>query len=135
MFTLDKGKALVSMSDVKVYNKKTLSDKIRRLIIVKIQLIIDKIETEKIKVNLKIDKIQLFGEKNSLVVKRKKLRIEIVILNATGPPNVLIRRYQDPFLRLTQDKLKTKRPLPFDGLKKNFQRFFTGIRYYQEFYQ
>ncbi len=90
MFTLDKGKALVSMSDVKVYNKKTLSDKIRRLIIVKIQLIIDKIETEKIKVNLKIDKIQLFGEKNSLVVKRKKLRIEIVILNIA---NALIRRH------------------------------------------
>ncbi len=42
---------------------------------------IDKIETKKIKVNLEIDKAQLFDKKNSLVTKRKKLRAEIAILN------------------------------------------------------
>jgi len=133
--TLGKGKAFIFINGVEVYSKEALNDKIHRLITANVQLMTDKTETEKTKVNLKADKVRLFDEKNSLIVKRKKLRIEIVILNATGPPNVLIRRYQDPFLRLTQDKLKTKRPLPFDGLKKNFQRFFTGIRYYQGFYQ
>ncbi len=50
-------------------------------------------ETEKVKINLEADKTRLFDEKDSLVVKRKELRIEIVILNATGLSNVLIRGY------------------------------------------
>ena len=87
----------------------------------------DKIKTEKAKVNLKADKTRLFGEKNSLVVKREELRAEIVTLNAT---NVLVRGYQDPFLGPIQDKLKAKKLLLFDGLKKNLQKFFTRIRYY-----
>ncbi len=67
-----------------------------------------------------------------MVAKKKKLRTEIATLNTT---NVPIRSYQDPLLRPIQNKLKTKRPSPFDGLKKNFQRFFIKIRYYQKFYQ
>src|SRR6266699_1447467 len=95
----------------------------------------DKIETKKTKVNLKIDRVQLLGEKNSLVAKREELRTEIVTLNTTGFPNVLIRSYQNLFLRLTRNKFKIKRPPPFDSLKKNFQKFFTKTRYYQGIYQ
>ena len=53
----------------------------------------DKIKTEKVRVNLKADKVQLFGKKNSLVVKREELRIEIATLNAAGSSNVLVRGY------------------------------------------
>ena len=54
---------------------------------------IDKIEIEKTRINLKINKVRLLGEKNSLIVKRKELRIEIVILNVAGPFNILVRGY------------------------------------------
>ena len=59
----------------------------------------DKMKTEKTKVNLEADKVRLFGEKNSLVVKRKELRTEIVALYAVGSSNVLIYGHQNPFLR------------------------------------
>ena len=129
--TLNKGKAPASTNDIEAYNKEILNDKIRRLIATNIQLMIDKIKTEKTKVNLKTNKIQLLGKKNSLVAKRKEFRTEIVILNVA---NVPIRSYQDLFLKPTQDKFKAKRSPSFDNLKKNFQRFFTRIRYYQRFY-
>jgi len=58
-------------------------------------------ETEKAKVNLEADKVQLFSEKNSLVAKRKELRAKIVALNAARPSNALIHGYQDLFLRPT----------------------------------
>ncbi len=57
---------------------------------------INKIETKKIRVNLKVDRILLLDKKNFLIVKREKLRAEIVTLNII---NILIRSYQDPFLR------------------------------------
>jgi len=66
--TLGKGKALVSTSGVEAYNKEILDDEIRRLITANVQLMTDKMETEKIKVNLETDRIRLFGEKNSPVV-------------------------------------------------------------------
>jgi len=47
-------------------------------------------ETKKVKVNLEIDKIRLFNEKNSLVAKREELRAEIAVLNAT---NILVRNH------------------------------------------
>ena len=50
----------------------------------------DKIETEKTKVNLEIDRTRLFNKKNSLVAKKEELRAEIVTLNVV---NVLIRSY------------------------------------------
>ncbi len=49
----------------------------------------NKMETEKAKVNLEVDKMRLFDKKNSLIAKRKELRTEIVALNAAGP-SVLI---------------------------------------------
>ncbi len=55
-------------------------------------------ETEKAKVNLEADKVRLFGEKNSLVAKKKEFRVEIVVLNVA---NVLVRSHQDPPLRPT----------------------------------
>ncbi len=88
--TLGKGKTPVSINSVETYSKEILGDEICRLIIVNAQLIINKIETEKVKVNLETDKMRLFGEKNSLIVKREKLRTEIVILNII---NVLIRSH------------------------------------------
>ncbi len=95
----NKGKAFISTNDIEAYNKEILNNEIRRLTIANVQLITNKIETEKIKVNLKTDKIQLFDKKNSLVVKKEKLRTKIATLNAIGPSNVPIRRYQDPFLK------------------------------------
>ncbi len=53
----------------------------------------DKIETEKTKVNLETDRIELLNEKNSLVVKRKALRTEIVTLNAAGLSNISVRSH------------------------------------------
>ncbi len=77
-------------------------------------------ETEKIKINLEADKARLLSEKNSLVVKRKKFRTEIVTLNTARPSNAPgVRSYQDPFLKPTRDKLKAKRPPLFNSLKKN----------------
>ena len=132
--TSNKGKTFISINDVETYNKKTLDNKIYRLTATNVQLIADKTETEKTKVNLKTDKIQLFGKKNSLVAKKKEFRIEIVVLNVTGLPNVPVCRHRDPFLKPIRNKLKTKRSPSFNSLKKNFQRFFIRIRYYQGFY-
>ncbi len=93
MSTLGKGKASVSTSGVEVYSKEALGDEIRRLIIANVQLMTDKMETEKVRVNLEADRIQLFGKKNSLVAKKKELRAEIVVLNVVGLSNVPIRSY------------------------------------------
>ncbi len=81
------------MNSVEIYNKEILNDEIRRLTTVNVQLMTDKIKTKKTKANLKVDKVRLFDEKNSLVVKRKELRTEIVILYTAGPFNVLVYRY------------------------------------------
>ena len=59
----------------------------------------DKMKTEKARVNLEVDRTRLFDEKNSLVAKREELRVEIVMLNATGFFNVLIYGHQDLLLR------------------------------------
>jgi len=91
--TSGKGKAPTSINNVETYNKKVLNDEIHKLTTVNVQLMTNKIKTEKAKVNLEIDKVRLFNEKNSLVVKREKLRAEIVILNAVGPFNILIRNH------------------------------------------
>ena len=72
--------------------------KIQRFSAANAQLVNNKMETEKIKVNLKADKIRLFGEKNSLVAKRKELRAKIVALNAVGLSNISVRSYQNPLL-------------------------------------
>ncbi len=128
--TSNKGKAPVSTSSIEAYSKEALGDEIRRLITTNIQLMVNKTETEKARVNLKADRIRLFDEKNFLVVKREELRTEIVVLNIAGPPNVPIRRYQDLLLKPIRDKFKTKKSSSFDNLKENFQRFFIGTRYY-----
>jgi len=91
--TSSKGKAPTSTNGVKAYNKKVLDDKIRRLITANVQLIANKTEIEKVKVNLEADKVRLLSEKNFLVAKRKELRTEIVILNITGLFNVSIYSY------------------------------------------
>ncbi len=85
-----KGKTPVFTNSVEVYSKEALSDEIRRLIIANVQLVINKMETEKARVNLEADKTRLFNEKNSLVVKREELRAEIAVLNVV---NVLVRNH------------------------------------------
>jgi len=47
-------------------------------------------EIERTKVNLKTDRARLLREKNSLVVKRKELRVEIVVMNAVRSSSVSI---------------------------------------------
>ena len=81
---------------------------------------INKMETEKTRVNLEVDRVRLFGEKNSLVVKREEFRVEIAVLYVVRPSNVPVRRYQNLFLRPIRDKFKVKRLLSFDGFKENF---------------
>ncbi len=120
MSTSGKGKAPVSINGVEAYSKEALGDEIRRLTATNAQLVTNKMEIEKVRVNLEADKMRLLGEKNSLVAKREELRAEIAALNAAGPSNVLVRGYQDPLLGSMRDKLKAKRPLSFDGLKENF---------------
>ncbi len=133
--TLSKSKTPTSTNDVETYNKETLGDKIHRLTTANIQLMTNKIKTEKAKVNLKTNKIRLFGKKNSLVTKKEEFQTEIAVLHATRSSNVPVYRYQDPLLKPIQNKLKAKRPLLFDNLKENLQKFFIRIRYYQRFYQ
>ncbi len=87
MFILSKSKALVFTNGVEVYSKEALRDEIRRLIMANIQLMTDKMKTEKARVNLEADRVRLFDKKNSLVAKREELRAEIVMLNIA---NVLI---------------------------------------------
>ncbi len=86
----------------------------------------DKIEIEKIKINLEVDKMRLFKKKNSLIVKKEKLRLEIVTINIVGSSNVSTRNQLDSFLKLIRNKFKVKRLISFDNIKKNFQKFFTG---------
>ncbi len=50
----------------------------------------DKIETEKIKVNLEVNKTRLLEKKNSLVIKKKELRTEIAAINTGRSFNALI---------------------------------------------
>jgi len=133
--TSSKGKTPVSTNGVEAYSKETLDDKIRRLITANIQLMTDKMEAKKARVNLETDKMRLLDKKNSLVAKREELRAEIAILYTTRLSNAPIYGHQDLLLRSIRDKLKAKRPLPFDGLKKNLQGFLTRTRYYQGFYQ
>jgi len=115
--TSGKGKTPASTNGVKTYSKEALGNKIRKLTAANAQLMTDKMETEKTKVNLEADRARLFDEKNSLVAKKEELQAEIATLNAT---NVPIRGHQDPLLGPTRDKFKAKRPPSFDGLKKNF---------------
>jgi len=79
------------VSGAKAFTKEQLAAEIQRLSAANAQLVTDKIETEKIKVNLEADKARLFSEKNSLIAKKKELRTEIAILNVAGPSNALVR--------------------------------------------
>ncbi len=135
MSTSSKGKASASINGTKAYTKEQLAVEIQRLSTANAQLINDKIKTEKIKVNLEANRARLLGKKNSLIAKREELRAEITVLNAVGPSNAPVRGYQDPLLNQGRDKLKAKRPPPFDNTKENLQGFLIRTRYYQGFYQ
>ncbi len=131
----NKGKTSASTNGVEAYIKEQLAIKIQRFTIANVQLVTNKIKTKKIKVNLETDKAQLLKKKNSLVVKREELRVEIAAMNVIRSSNVLVCRQQNPLLKLIRDKFKVKRSFSFDSLKDNLQKFFTRIRYYQRFYQ
>ncbi len=88
--TSDKDKTPVSTNGVEAYNKEILNDKICKLIIVNVQLMIDKIKTEKTRINLKANKTRLLNKKNFLIAKKKEFWTEIITLNVI---NVLIRDY------------------------------------------
>ncbi len=53
----------------------------------------DKMEIEKVRVNLEANKVQLLDKKNSLIVKKKELRTEIAILYTARLSNVLVYGY------------------------------------------
>ena len=93
MSILNKGKTPASTSDVEAYNKEALGDEIRKLTTANAQLVADKMETKKAKVNLEADRVRLFGEKNSLVVKREEFRTEIAMLNVARFSNVPIHSH------------------------------------------
>ena len=84
--TSSKSKTPAFTNGVETYNKKTLGAKIHRLTTANVQLIVDKMETEKAKVNLETNRMRLFNKKNSLVIKKKELRTEIVVLNVANVP-------------------------------------------------
>ncbi len=86
MSTSGKGKTPASTNGIKAYNKEALSDEIHKLTTANTQLIIDKMETEKARINLKTDRTRLFDKKNSLVAKKEKLRAEIAALNVANVP-------------------------------------------------
>jgi len=88
--TLGKDKTPASINDTEAYTKEQLAIEIQRFSTANAQLVNDKMETEKIKANLKVDKTRLFNEKNSLVAKREELRTEIAILNIVRPSNTPI---------------------------------------------
>ncbi len=73
MFILSKGKTFVSTSGIEAYNKEAFGNEIRRLTTANAQLVTDIMETKKTRINLETDKTRLFGEKNSLIVKKKEL--------------------------------------------------------------
>ena len=52
-----KGKTSIFISGVEVYSKKILGDKICRLTAANVQLVTDKMETEKVRVNLEVDRV------------------------------------------------------------------------------
>jgi len=56
MSTSGKGKAPASVSGAKAFTKEQLAAEIQRLSAANAQLVNDKIETEKIKVNLEVDR-------------------------------------------------------------------------------
>ncbi len=66
---------------------------IQRFTAVNVQLVTDKMETERTKVNLEADRVWLLEEKNFLIVKREEFRAKIVVLNVVGSFNVPIRSY------------------------------------------
>ena len=125
--TSNKDKTPASINNIKTFTKEQLAIEIQRLSTINIQFINNKIKTEKIKANLKANKMQLFNKKNSLIVKRKELRAEIVVLNVVKSFNIPIYGYQDLLLNQGRDKFKAKGLFSFDNIKKNFQRFFIRI--------
>ncbi len=64
--TSGKDKTSASTNGIEAFIKEQLAVEIQRFSTTNAQLMIDKMETEKAKVNLKADKIRLFGKKNSL---------------------------------------------------------------------
>jgi len=105
--TSGKGKTPVSTNGVEAYNKEALDDEIRRLIAINVQLIANKIKTEKAKVNLEADKIRLFDEKNFLVAKKEEFRTEIAILNVIGFSNVSICGISESVLKTNTKQIQS----------------------------
>ena len=123
-----KGKGPASTSGVEAYSKEQLAEEIRRFTIANVQLANDKLGTEATNAKLEADRNRLISEKNIFVVKREELRTEFEATRATLAVALAATN-------TGRDKLKAKRPLPFDGAKENLQPFLTETRYYQGFYQ
>ncbi len=128
IFTLGKGKTPASTNDIETYNKETLGKEIRKLITTNTQLMNDKLNTKAVKTKLEADKAKLINEKNILVVKREELQAELTETAAAPTTNAQILTI------IVYNKLKAKRPPPFNETKETLQRFFIKTRYYHRFY-
>jgi hypothetical protein len=122
-----KGKGPASTSGVEAYSKEQLAEEICKLTIANAQLVNDKLGAEATNTKLEADRNKLINEKNILVAKREELRTELEATRA-------IPAVAPTIANTGRDKLKAKRPLPFDGAKENLQLFLIGTRYYQGFY-
>jgi len=75
--TLNKVKAPTSTNGIKAFNKEVLKEEIRRLIIINVQLMNNKLDVEAAKIKLKADKTKLISEKNIFVAKREELQVKL----------------------------------------------------------
>jgi hypothetical protein len=125
--SISKGKGPVSTSGVEAYSKEQLAEEICRFTMANVQLVSDKLGIEATNAKLEADRNRLISEKNILVAKREELRTELEAIRAMLAVALATTN-------TGRDKLKAKRPLPFDRAKENLQLFFMGTRYYQGFY-
>ena len=86
-------------------------------------------DIEAVKTRFEVDKIKLINKKNIFVTKKEELQAELTEAAAATPTTNI-----QTFITIAYNKLKAKRPLPFDRTKETFQRFFIKTHYYYKFY-
>ena len=117
----------MSTNSIETYSKEQLAEEIRRLTTANVQLVNNKLGTEATNAKLEADRNRLISEKNIFVAKREELQTEFATTKA-------ILAAIPTIANTNRNRLKAKRPPPFDGTKKNLQLFFIRIQYYQGFY-
>ena len=88
----------------------------------------NKLNTEVAKTKLEADKTRLINKKNIFMTKREELRTELIETVTAFTTNT------QTSINIVQNKLKAKRPPPFDKTKETLQRFLIKTYYYYKFY-